>query len=503
MTPKIKNVPILPVLMLCLAQAGCVPLVEGIPTREPDASVPATFGAAAASADNLGLLPTERLFRDPNLIKLIEQALVNNQELNILQMEVAIADAEVMARSGEYLPKVSGGASVGLERVGRYTSQGAGDRTHEITPGRRVPENLPSFRLGFFASWEVDLWGRLRDATKAAALRAAATVDGRNFAITRLVAEIANSYYELLALDNQLQVLERNIAIQSQALEVVRAKKAAARDTELAVQRFEAEVLQNRGRLFDILQRITETENRINLLVGRFPEPLARASAGFLQLEPTAIATGLPAQLLANRPDLRLAERQLEAANLEVSVARARYYPALNLDGGAGVEAFDLSRLTTWPESIFFGAFAGLSAPLFNRRVITADFVVATAQRMQAILNFEQTLRQAFVETANQVAMVTNLGQKYTLKAQQVALLEGAIEVSNKLFISARADYMEVLLTRRDALESQLELIETRRMQLAAIVNIYQALGGGWAPAPEPVVSSEVNPDVIAAEQKQ
>lgn len=467
-------------LALCLAPAGCVPMLEGVTPRDVDASVPDDFGKATPAIASAAELPFEQLFQDPKLIALIEEGLQNNQELNILQMEVAIANAEVLARTGEYQPKVGFGIGAGLERVGRWTTQGASDAADEITPGRPVPEDLAKYRLGFFASWEVDLWGRLRDATKAAMLRVSATVEGRNYVVTRLVAEIARSYYELLALDNQLRVLERNIEIQNQALAVVRAQKAAAQVTELAVQRFEAEVLHNRSRLFDVRQQIVETENKLNQLVGRFPQPIARDATGFLELTPSALTTGLPAQLLANRPDLRQAEQQLAASDLDVSVARARYYPSLSIEAGAGVEAFELSRLSTWPESIFYGVFAGLGGPLLNRKAITAGWYTANAQRMQAVLQFEQTLRQAFAETVNQATLIENLAGKYSLKAQQVALLGQAIEVSNQLFASARADYMEVLLTRRDALESQIELIETKKLQLGAVVNLYQALGGGW-----------------------
>lgn len=467
-------------LTLCLASAGCVPMLEGITPRAADTSTPDAFGNRTPTIENAAALPVDRFFQDANLVALVEQALANNQELDILQMEVAIANAEVMARTGEYQPKVGFGAGAGLERVGRWTTQGASDAADEITPGRLVPEDLAKYRLGFVASWEVDIWGRLRDATKAAMLRTSAAVEGRNYVVTRLVGEIARSYYELMALDNRLQVLDRNIEIQNQALAVVRAQKAAARVTELAVQRFEAEVLHNRSRVFDVRQQIVETENRINFLVGRFPQPIVRSSSTFLELTPTAVATGLPSQLLANRPDLRQAELQLAAADLDVSVARARYYPSLTIDAEAGVEAFEATRLGTWPESIFYGVFAGIGAPLLNRKAITAGWYTANAQRMQAVLHFEQTLRSAFAEAQNQIALIENLGQKYSLKAQQVQILGQAIAVSNQLFASARADYMEVLMTRRDALESQLELIETKQLQLGAVVNMYQALGGGW-----------------------
>lgn len=488
------------VLGLSLLPLGCVPMLVGIPQRDVDTAVPERFAADSPTIESAAALPVESIFQDPNLLALVEEALRKNQELDILQLEVTIANAEVMARTGEYQPKVGIGAGAGLERVGRYTSQGASDAADEITPGREVPEDLPRYRLGFSATWEVDLWGRLRDATKAAILRASATVEGRNYVVTRLVAEIARSYYELLALDNQLRVLERNIEIQNQALEVVRAQKAAAQVTELAVQRFEAEVLHTRSRVFEVRQQLVETENRINVILGRFPQPIVRSSDGFLELAPAVLATGLPTQLLANRPDLRQAELRLAASDLDISVARARYYPSLTIDAAVGVEAFELSRMSTWPTSIFYDVFGGLSAPLLNRKEITAAYIEASATKMQAVLNFEKTLREAFAEAANQVAMIENLGKKYELEAQQVTLLGQAIDVSNQLFASARADYMEVLLTRRDALESQLALIETKKLQLGAVVNMYQALGGGWR---RPEAESSGTSDTEVKEQDQ
>ena len=473
--------------------AGCAPLLGDAQAREADRSVPEDFGQSLApggpqsSAD----LQLSDFFRDPNLLGLVDQALTNNQELLIVDQEVSIAGNEVMARYGEFLPQLGVGAEAGIEKVGRYTSQGASDEADEIKDGRNVPENLQNYGVGFFASWEVDIWKKLRNATKAAVFRRLATVEGKRFLVTRLVAEIARSYYELMALDNQLEVLQRNIQIQNDALQVVRVNKEAGRVTELAVQRFEAEVLNTRSRVYDIQQEIVQVENRINLLVGRFPQPVERSSSGFLEFEPVAMNTGVPMQLLENRPDVKQAEMGIEASKLDVQVAKARFYPALNIDAGVGIEAFELSSLGVMPESLFYNAFAGITAPLLNRKVLTAGYFAANSRQMQAVYRFEQTLRKAFTETANQIARLRNLGQKYELKSQQAQILTNAIEVSNQLFSSARADYMEVLLTRRDALDAQMEVIETRKLQLGAMVDMYQALGGGWKEAVPPDDSAD------------
>lgn len=465
-----------------LALGSCVPHLGSLAPRPVDLKMPSAFAAtdAAAGAKSIAITSVHDFFKDEKLVALIEQALANNQELKMLAAEIGIANFEVLEKRGEYLPKVSVAAGVGVEKVGRYTSQGASDEDDPIKPGTLVPEHLGDFRAGFLASWEVDIWRKLGNATQAAWYRYLATVEGRNFAVTRLVAEIARSYYELMALDNQYQVLGLNIEIQDQALEIVRKQKQAAQVTELAVQRFEAEVLRNRGRLFDVQQSIVETENRLNVLLGRFPQPIARSSEGFLSSVVPVTTAGVPVDLLENRPDLRRAERELEAAKLDVKVAKARFYPSLGVEAEAGVEAYKLTRLTYWPESLLYSLVGGITLPLWNRNALTASWFASNLQQMAAVLHFEQTIRSAYAEVANQVSKIEKVGSKLAFVTRQVDILRTAIEVSNKLFVSAHADYMEVLLTRREALDSQLELIETKVRQLSASVDLYQALGGGW-----------------------
>jgi NodT family efflux transporter outer membrane factor (OMF) lipoprotein len=476
--------PVLAALGVAAMLGGCVPQLGSRAPRPVDLSMPDAFaGTATANVASAAVRSVRDFFRDEQLVALIEQALANNQELAMLAAEVGIADAEVLDKRGESLPKVSAGVGVGIEKVGRYTSQGASDESDQIKPGTNVPEHLGDFRAGFRATWEVDIWRKLRNASKAAGYRYLASIEGRNFAVTQLVAELARSYYELMALDNQLEVLGQNIEIQEQALQIVRVQKQAAQVTELAVQRFEAEVLRNRGRLFDIQQRIVETENRLNVLAGRFPQPIQRSSTAFLQMTAPIAAIGSPQLLLEHRPDLRRAERELEAARLDVQVAKAGFYPSFGIDAEAGVDAYRMSRLSFWPESLAYSAVGGLMTPLWNRNSLTAAWFAANLRQTQATLQVEKTIRTAYAEVCNQVSRIEKLGGKLATANRQVEILRAAIAVSSQLFGSARADYMEVLLTRRDALESQMELIETKTQQLRATVELYQALGGGWRDA--------------------
>jgi outer membrane protein TolC len=320
----------------------------------------------------------------------------------------------------------------------------------------------------------------MRNAADAANHRYLSSMEGRNFMVTELVADIANTYYELLALDNQVEVLKRNIEIQKDALDVVRTQLQAAQVTLLAVQRFEAEVLKNRSRLFALEQRRIETENHINFLVGRFPQPVARHSQRFKEPLPNVIQAGIPSQLLDNRPDLKAAAQDLTAAELDVKSAKASFYPRLSVEAGVGYAAFNLHHLVMTPESLAYNAAANLATPLINRRAIKAEYYAANAEQIRAVFNYEQTILKAVTEVANLLNMMKNLQSSYDLQSQQVSLLEQAIDVSGVLFQSARADYMEVLLTRRDALDAEMELIETKKEQLRAMVDVYQALGGGW-----------------------
>jgi NodT family efflux transporter outer membrane factor (OMF) lipoprotein len=442
-------------------------------------SIPATYSGLNDTVNSAKL--TRRVFfTDPYLIALIDTALQINQELAIMLQEINISKNEVRARKGEYLPFVGVQGGAGIEKVGKYSRPGAVEQNLEVAPGKKFPEPLPDLGIGAFASWELDIWKKLRNSKKAAMMRYLSSVEGKNFMVTHLVAEIANSYYELMALDNQLEILGRNIEIQKNALEIVRLEKTTARVTELAVRKFEAEVLKNQSLQYYIKQNIVEIENRINFLVGRYPQSIQRNSQTFSALVPHAIAEGLPSQLLTNRPDIRQAEFELAATQLDVKAAKANFYPSVRLTAGTGYQAFNASYLLKTPQSMLYSLAGELIAPLVNRNAIKAYYYSANSKQIQAVFNYDRTVLNAYTEVVNQLSYIHNLEQSYNLKTQQVQALTESIDISTRLFKSARADYMEVLLTQRDALEAKFELVETKKQQMNATVNVYKALGGGW-----------------------
>lgn len=464
--------------VLMLAVAACTPTLD---KKTANPGYPASYHSSQDTT-NTADVKWREYFTDPNLVALIDTALNNNMELNITLQEIEISRNEVGARKGEYLPFLDLRAGAGIDKRARYTPEGASEATTDIEPGREMPEPVPDFLFGAFANWEIDIWNKLHNAKNAAVKRYLASVEGKNFMVTNLIAEIANSYYELLALDNQLAIVERNIAIQSNALQIVKLQKQAAQVTELAVKRFEAQVLKTKSLQYSIQQDIVQMENKLNFLVGRYPQHIDRNADNFIDLVPDTVYTGLPAQLLQNRPDVRQAELELAATKLDVKAAKANFYPSLDISAGVGYQAFNPSHLLKTPQSLLYSLAGDLTAPLINRKAIKATYKNANARQIQAVYDYEQTVLNAYIEVANQVAKISNLRKGYELKRREVEALTESITISNKLFRSARADYMEVLLTQRDALEAKFELIETKKQQMNATVNIYQALGGGWNP---------------------
>lgn len=461
-----------------MLQSCAIPFLT---SKQADTSLPAQYAAVPAQvAENTAKVNWHDFFDDPNLAALIDVAVANNKEVNIMAQRITVAQNEIQARKGEYLPFVGFGASAEKEKVGQYTRNGAVEENLEFKEGRSNPRFVGNYQFGLVASWEIDVWKKLRNATKVAAMEYLATVEGKNFLVTNLVAEVANAYYELIALDNELVTLDKNIQIQKNALEVVQQLQQYARANSLAVKRFDAEVKKNQSRQYVLKQQIVETENRINYLLGRTSQPIARTSDTFMSMHPKMVQTGLPSELLANRPDIRQAELELSAAKLNIDVARANFYPSFSMRAGLGFQAFDPKYLLNVPESILASLGGDLIAPLINRNAIEAHYKSANAMQIQAAYDYEQKIINAYMEVANQIANIDNLNKNYQLKNKQVESLTQSIDVANQLFKAARADYMEVLLTQRDALDAKMELIETKQQQISATINLYRSLGGGW-----------------------
>jgi len=468
-----KNKIIIILAVICFAACKIPALVS----KQENKTVPAYYNTASDST-NIASIKWRNYFTDPYLIALIDSALKNNQELNIALREIEMDKNEIEARKGEYLPFVNVGGAAGVDKTGKYTWDGFAEEDLKANPDRG-PKYIGDFRTGIYASWELDVWKKLRTAKKSAALKYLSTIEGRNFMVTNMIAEISSSYYELLALDNMMSIIKQNIELQQNALKMVKLEKEAAKVSQLAVNRFEAQLLHTQNLQYDIQQQIIETENKINFLAGRFSQHVARTNISLNEIPVEMVQSGIPTQLLLNRPDIRQAELTLAAAKLDVQVARTNFYPSVRLTAGTGFTAFNPGFLFA-PASLLYNLAGDAVGPIINKYGITAVYKNANEKQIISAYEYERTILSACIEVANQLAFINNYKSSYETKSKEVEILNQSVDISNKLFISSKADYIEVLLTQREALDSRIELIETKLKQLQAKVNIYRTLGGGW-----------------------
>lgn len=442
------------------------------------AALPETF-VGVTDTSNFVKISWNQYFNDPKLIALIDTAVHNNLDVLMTIQEIEIAKSKVLLTSGKLLPTVNGGGGLGVEKVGRYTSQGAGDASADITPGQGVPEALTNIQFGFQAGWEADIWGKLKNAKKSAFATYLSSIEGKKWVTTNLIAEVANNYYELVGLHAQLNIIKEAIRLQKQELTVVKAQKEASVVTELAVKQFEALVYNAENQQYTLLQNINQSESKLNLLLGRYPQKI-EVSEGFTQPLPTALEIGIPSQLLKNRPDIQQAQLALMASKLDVKVAEAEFYPSLNMAASLGMNAFKTKYLFRSPESIMYSLLTDIAGPIINKSAIKAEFANANALQIEAAYQYQKTILNGFIEVTNQVNSIQNLQNSYQIKTKEVDALNSSVEVSSQLFKYAKANYLEVLTAQREALSSKLELIDIKQQQYNAITNLYKSLGGGW-----------------------
>lgn len=448
----------------------------------PEKTLPDTFTQTVDKNEGVTVASVNwrEYFTDNNLQNLLDEAVKNNPDLQMALQRIEISRSSVKLANGALLPQVSLNVGGSVRRFGLYTMDGAGNSTTQITPGQTIPTNLPDMYLGMQSSWEIDIWEKLRHQRESAISTYLASVEGTNFVISTLVADVASYYTELLALDNELALVQQTITKQQEALEVIQLQKEVGRANELAVQQFHAELLNTKILEKNIQQQVIEVENKINFLLGSYPKPIKRNKDVFAHELPVQIASGFPSQLLANRPDIREAEFKIEASKFDLQAAKAAFYPNFNITASLGFQAFNPEFLFSSPASIAYSVFGTLVAPIINMNALKAQFNTAQANQLTAMYHYQKTVLNAYVEVANQLVAIENLQQVNLLKTQQNALLKKSVGTSGELYRTARATYLEVLLAQQNALQSNIELIGVIKQQRLSAINIYKALGGGW-----------------------
>jgi len=429
------------------------------------------FEQVEMDSTTLADMPWQEVFNDPQLRDLIQEALQNNLQLRSAIEQIRIAEADFYQGRMSMLPTLSLGANAS------YNEQSDNANSFGGITGGSIPAN-ERYSVSMSSSWELDVWGKLtsaKQASFAALLQAEAT---RRAVQTRLIAQVANSYYRLLALDKQLEITKETVENRRQDVEAIRSLKESGLVTGVSLQqsianRYAAEVT-----IPELRQRITEQEHALSILLGRSPGDIQRNSLED-QSPIDSLATGVPAQLLRNRPDIIAAEHSFRSAFELTNNARAQFYPSFRLTAEGGYQSLQTDDLFQ-PGSVFYNLIAGITQPIFNRGQNKAQLKRSKARQEQSKLELRSTIISASSEVSNALSSFNNAEEKRELSRKQLKALQNAVEYSRELLQYGEANYTEVLTAQQNYLSAQLSNINNKLQQLTAGVDLYRALGGGW-----------------------
>lgn len=414
----------------------------------------------------MATIPWKELFTDPLLQTYIETALTNNIDIRIAIQQILISEAYLKQGKAGYFPTLNATAQYSHTELSENSQFGG------------QLDKLDQYQLSGGLSWEADIWGKLRSNSRATRARYLQSVAAHKAVKSTLVADIAVNYYQLLALDEQIGITENTIATRLHALETTKALKEAGIVTEVAVKQTEAQLYNVQAILIALKNRARLSENVLSILMGENPTSLERGALDDQRIT-TELKTGVPLQLLANRPDVMAAEYGLINAFEQTNMARANFYPALTLTANGGLQSLDFEKLFD-SSSLFATVLGGLTQPLLNGRKIRTQYEVARAQQEQAKQKFRFTLLNAGKEVSDALYFYEAATETMKIKEREYAAYSMATDYSEELLNNGLVNYLEVLTARQNALNSSLDVANQKNNRLQAVVALYQALGGGW-----------------------
>lgn len=429
-------------------------------TYKPQTSVPENlYGEEFLAEDtvSLGNLEWRELFKDPQLQALIERGLQNNTDLRTAQLRVEEAKAALLAAKLSFLPSLA------------FSPQG--------TISSFDGETSKTYTVPVSASWELDIFGKLRNAKKQAQAAYEQSEDYQQAVHSSLIANIANTYYTLLMLDEQLAISEKTAVSWKETVQSTEALMNAGLANESAVSQMKATYFEVENSVLDLKEQINQAENSLALLLAESPQSFGRGRLADQEF-PEEFSVGVPIQLLANRPDVREAERLLEQAFYVTNQANAAFYPSITLSGSAGWTN-SAGALITNPGKFLASAVASLTEPLFNRGTLIAQKRIAKAQQEEASLAFQQKLLSAGSEVNDALTSYQTSRNKRSNYEQQIVSLENALRSTTLLMEHGTTTYLEVLTAKQTLLGAELSQVANQFKEIQSVINLYQALGGG------------------------
>jgi outer membrane protein, multidrug efflux system len=443
--------------------------------QRPELELPAQFSQTSfADTSSIADVEWKQFFADATLRQLIEKGISNNHDMLIAIKRIEIAQRQVVRSKALQLPAVN--FQVGAQ-INRPSDNSLNGLSIKNFLGKSYVEN---YNAAVNISWEADIWGRIRGQKEIALNEYLSTQEAAKAVQTQLVSDIAQGFFNLLMLDNQLEITRKNLLLSDSFLVVTRLLKDAGLGNALAVQQAEFQRESTAFLVPQLEQAVALQENALQELTGALPAKVARSARLSDMIMMDDLSTGLPIAMVARRPDVRAAELNLVSANTRVGISQANMYPALNISAGGGLESFKASNWFNIPNSLFGMAAGAIAQPIFNRRELKTQYEVSKLERETAVIGFRQSVLNATVEVANALVKLEKLKEQRTIAIRQVEILQRAVSNAQLLFKSDMANYLEVITAQANALQAELDLSSVQRQQLDAMVELYRALGGGW-----------------------
>jgi NodT family efflux transporter outer membrane factor (OMF) lipoprotein len=442
----------------------------------PTPVLPSAFRNAVETADTSSIADLEwkSFFTDAPLQTLIDSAIHNNYDMQIALKNIEAAQLLFKQARFNYIPEVNAGVIANTSRPGDNSLNG-------LTLGQFLGTNhIEDYNVNLSLSWEADIWGKIRNQSKAALAEYLQTIEARKAIQTGIVSAVSQGYYNLLMLDEQLNIAQRNVRLNDSTLAIIRLQFKAGQVTSLAVQQAEAQQLATAQLVPVFEQNITIQENALRTLTGALPDKIER-SIHLDQLSITEnIPAGLPSAVVRHRPDICSAELALNIANANVGINKANMYPALNITATGGINSFKASNWFNIPASLFGMAAGSVLQPVFNHKKLQTQYEVSKIEREKTVLQFRQSVLIAVGEVSDALAKIEKLQQQQAIATTRVNTLQQATSNAHLLFKNGIANYLEVITAQSNVLQSELELASIKRQQLSAVAALYRSLGGGW-----------------------
>jgi multidrug efflux system outer membrane protein len=461
-------------LLATLLAASCT---LGPDYKRPVVQTPSSFrgaGAPASGERSLADRPWFELFQDPTLTRLVTTALAQNFDLRIASERVLQARAAFRITRAEQLPSVDASAAVAGTRI----SQRGANRA--IPAG--VDPDVAYTQAGFSLGWELDVWGRLRRLSESARAQYFATEEARRGIVTTLVADVTETYLALRALDLELAIAGRSREVAADSLRLTQTRHDRGVATALDVRQAEQLLHIISAQIAGLERDAAQTENGLSLLLGQLPGDIPRG----LDLEalrvPPSVPAGLPSALLERRPDIRQAEQELIAANAQIGVAKAEYFPRISLTGFLGAQSRALADLLTGPARIWTAS-AGATAPIFNGGRTRAKVRLAESIQRELVVNYQKSIHTALREVADSLSGYRKTSEQRVQQERLVEALRASAQLSTQRYQGGIDSYLQVLDAQRNLFQGELDLARLRQLELSSLVQLYRALGGGWDPA--------------------